>query len=850
MKRGAKKPVPGSVAGGGGGGTPPQREELFAQRRARGREMMERRWATVRSGRPYIYGFVVLALVLLVVVLTASSLTLQKSIFVQSGVRAGTGFGAAVGFAMLDTAALELLRDTLTTLTEGCTPATGNPALDAVGAGTRAQTYASWQGVKAAVDPNCQFYGLDAAEFASASQIGPLEMCWGYSHVGLQIFQVFYQGAIPADITSRLNDAYDIAYPLTMYWNRIPGGKGVVVGRVLEILNEATLNPSNVSLVADRVAREFCNEFFATDDLARYQSRAQPWLAFPFPGTMQHVGNNSITGAAATALGDIVVDPSTPFRRLFAVGDVLAEAPAMRLLAEAVFGQLTLEEFSASSVAEALNLIYEEIYDDFNNIISSDVPVMVFGRYAEDIGVFNNARESDASILYMMTDSDPDGDLLGTTMADTILNRAETRNVLSQADMTSTLFYEDVFGDVYKRELDVAEVIVQIVRPVTNIEFNETGALFETFALKNTIVNGTDLGGRIDVMDARDDLSVDGERVSLGFALTPNSLQLLSTVVEDDPVTFGASIPQDVNWLEDRPECMPPVVNQGPCNNCWAISAASSVGARFCTQGITQKWADLSRQHVTSCSGASSLQGCNPNFPETGFSFLQSTGAVDEACFPFMQGTSRYEAPCIDECTKLGNPFTTFRTSRSSYRWLRNTNAIKLELAQNGPLAIGFDIPSNFIQFFRNNPTGIYDDEKSPGIGGHLVVLVGYCGSCATPHWILQNSWGKSFGDNGYFRVKIDMRRGVNGQVWFERYAYLAAPFGRTTSDSTVVKVPAQDVRAQDEKTFVVNAGDDAKIVEVQPDPPPGSAAAAPAPAAFVHILLVAAVLLVFLWSL
>lgn len=42
------------------------------------------------------------------------------------------------------------------------------------------------------------------------------------------------------------------------------------------------------------------------------------------------------------------------------------------------------------------------------------------------------------------------------------------------------------------------------------------------------------------------------------------------------------SLPDNFNWLEEEPECIHPVMNQGDCGSCWAFSASEVVSDRVC----------------------------------------------------------------------------------------------------------------------------------------------------------------------------------------------------------------------------------------------------------------------------
>ena len=77
-----------------------------------------------------------------------------------------------------------------------------------------------------------------------------------------------------------------------------------------------------------------------------------------------------------------------------------------------------------------------------------------------------------------------------------------------------------------------------------------------------------------------------------------------------------------------------------------------------------------------------------------------------------------------------------------------------------GPTSISFTVRPDF----KNYKGGVYSNATCPNGPldvNHDVVLVGYgidTDVNKTAYWIVKNSWGASFGENGYFRIE----RGVN----------------------------------------------------------------------------------------
>jgi len=73
-------------------------------------------------------------------------------------------------------------------------------------------------------------------------------------------------------------------------------------------------------------------------------------------------------------------------------------------------------------------------------------------------------------------------------------------------------------------------------------------------------------------------------------------------------------------------------------------------------------------------------------------------------------------------------------------------------LAQNGPLAVA--IASDPLMDYD---AGIISKDKGKTLD-HAVLIVGYGTENGVDFWIVKNSWGVAWGEDGYFRV----RRGVN----------------------------------------------------------------------------------------
>jgi len=196
------------------------------------------------------------------------------------------------------------------------------------------------------------------------------------------------------------------------------------------------------------------------------------------------------------------------------------------------------------------------------------------------------------------------------------------------------------------------------------------------------------------------------------------------------------------NWHDlNGKDWMTPPRSQGSCGSCFVFSSLGVMEGQFkYLLGDPLLDVDLSEQSVISCITFGSC-GSGGTAQEVGMR-LKSTGATDEACYPYTQT----DGTCDNLCTDWETRTAKITDWHSSYLpW--SDEDMKAQLVY-GPMVVNMQVYTDFDGY----KTGVYSRSPSAEKSGwHAVALVGWDDSDNS--WIVKNSWGDDWGMAGYFKM-------------------------------------------------------------------------------------------------
>ncbi|XP_067604398.1 cathepsin W isoform X4 [Pseudorca crassidens] len=222
---------------------------------------------------------------------------------------------------------------------------------------------------------------------------------------------------------------------------------------------------------------------------------------------------------------------------------------------------------------------------------------------------------------------------------------------------------------------------------------------------------------------------------------------------------WGQSVPPTCDWRK-KAGIISPIRNQQNCNCCWAMAAAGNIEALWAIK--TDQSLEVSVQELLDCDRCGN--GCKGGFVWDAFiTVLNISGLASDKDYPFM-GNSK--------------PHRCQAKKHKKVAWIQDfimlqpcEQSIAKYLATQGPITVTINM--KLLQQYQKGVIKATSTTCDPQLVDHSVLLVGFGKSKSVegrqaeaissrspphprysiPYWILKNSWGANWGEEGYFRL-------------------------------------------------------------------------------------------------
>merc|ERR1711862_238115 len=232
------------------------------------------------------------------------------------------------------------------------------------------------------------------------------------------------------------------------------------------------------------------------------------------------------------------------------------------------------------------------------------------------------------------------------------------------------------------------------------------------------------------------DLNQEQFRAAGGLGWIPDMTKLSVPILGEHEYN-GEPMADSVDWRTQG--AVNPVKDQGQCGSCWAFGTNGGVEGAW--QIATGSLVSLAEQQLLDCSTQN--LGCQGGNAALAINYMTSENIASEASYPYtaVQGTCRSGVTAIPAGGVAGY-------HRVGWIFGASVDAMKSAVQQQ-PVTIAIEADQYAFQAYKS---GVL----SSGCGtqlDHAVLTVGYGTEDGQDYWLVRNSWGGNWGDDGYIKI-------------------------------------------------------------------------------------------------
>ncbi|KAM9958878.1 hypothetical protein ACTFIW_012468 [Dictyostelium discoideum] len=231
------------------------------------------------------------------------------------------------------------------------------------------------------------------------------------------------------------------------------------------------------------------------------------------------------------------------------------------------------------------------------------------------------------------------------------------------------------------------------------------------------------------------------KKTAAPFKLAENGEELKGSI----PTSFDSR----VQW----PNCIHPILNQEQCGSCWAFSSSEVLSDRLCiaSNGKTNPGA-LSPQTLVACDVYGN-DGCSGGIPQLAWEYMELKGLPTDSCVPYTAGNGTVYS-CQRSCSD-SEDYSLYRAKPFTLKTCSSVQCIQENILAYGPIVGTMEVYEDFMSY----SSGVY--VMTPGsslLGGHAIKIVGwgFDQTSQLNYWIVANSWGADWGQQGFFFISME----------------------------------------------------------------------------------------------